>query len=837
MSHIKAVSEELTRLSIADRQALESKLNIPTRPSSGTEGRGIRLYSNFFEINSLPVGEILQYEVRIVPEVLRSMNRVIFNQAEKDYRNSKFGGFIVAYDGQNIMYSLGKLKEDKTVLEVTLPSSRPGGSDRKFQVAVTRVSSVNTESIKKFLDGKLSYTPYDAITALEVILRHPLVQTNIVVGRSLYNNDSAQRISGGLEVWKGYFMSIRPGAGRLLLNVDTTATAFYAPGPCIELASQFLHVRPGDMIKSINDQEARQLEQLFRNLKVQPTHRSTSTRRYRVLGLTKDSARNCKFDSEDGPTNVFEYFQRKYNITLREPDLPCLVVGSKERSVFLPIECCDVPSGQRFIRKLGEEQTSDMIKIANQHPDQRFDAIVRSSKLIDTNKDYLNKFQMQFGNQLVQVNARILKTPTVFYHRDSQEPDCVPALGAWNLRGKRVETGVSIESWAVVNFAKVRDDELDAFVRELALTCTETGVPFKAQRPPYVHAQREIADSVKQAFEAAKQQFGRPAQFVLVVLPSTDSYLYGEVKRYSDTFIGLPTQCMQVKHLRRPNKQYCANLALKINIKCGGVNSNLGKQMPFIHEKPTMVLGADVTHPGIGDREKPSIAAVVASMDIKLSRYAAAVRVQDSRQELIVDIKQMFKEHVATFQGLNKIRPQRILFYRDGVSEGQFQQVLEFELAQIKAGAKEIDPNYAPTITMILVQKRHHTRFVPADKGTADRSGNVPAGTVVDTGICHPTQFDFYLCSHAGIQGTSRPAHYHVVYDDHKFTSDALQTLSYNMCFTFARCTRSVSIVTPAYYAHLVAFRARFHFPPTARQEIKSFCQVNSDLQRTMYFV
>jgi hypothetical protein len=25
-------------------------------------------------------------------------------------------------------------------------------------------------------------------------------------------------------------------------------------------------------------------------------------------------------------------------------------------------------------------------------------------------------------------------------------------------------------------------------------------------------------------------------------------------------------------------------------------------------------------------------------------------------------------------------------------------------------------------------------------------------GTVVDSKICHPTEFDFYLCSHAGIK-------------------------------------------------------------------------------------
>jgi hypothetical protein len=36
----------------------------------------------------------------------------------------------------------------------------------------------------------------------------------------------------------------------------------------------------------------------------------------------------------------------------------------------------------------------------------------------------------------------------------------------------------------------------------------------------------------------------------------------------------------------------------------------------------------------------------------------------------------------------------------------------------------------------------------------AGKSGNIPAGTTVDVGITHPTEFDFYLCSH---QGTSTP--------------------------------------------------------------------------------
>ena len=65
-----------------------------------------------------------------------------------------------------------------------------------------------------------------------------------------------------------------------------------------------------------------------------------------------------------------------------------------------------------------------------------------------------------------------------------------------------------------------------------------------------------------------------------------------------------------------------------------------------------------------------------------------------------------------------------------------------------------------------------------------------------------------YFCEQ---QGTSRPSHYHVLWDDNGFSADELQCLTYQLCHTYVRCTRSVSIPAPAYYAHLVAFRARYH--------------------------
>ena len=47
-------------------------------------------------------------------------------------------------------------------------------------------------------------------------------------------------------------------------------------------------------------------------------------------------------------------------------------------------------------------------------------------------------------------------------------------------------------------------------------------------------------------------------------------------------------------------------------------------------------------------------------------------------------------------------------------------------------------------------------------------NGNVKPGLVVDRGVTSPYSFDFYIQSHAAVQGQARPAHYIVLHDDTK---------------------------------------------------------------------
>lgn len=83
-----------------------------------------------------------------------------------------------------------------------------------------------------------------------------------------------------------------------------------------------------------------------------------------------------------------------------------------------------------------------------------------------------------------------------------------------------------------------------------------------------------------------------------------------------------------------------------------------------------------------------------------------------------------------SYYGSTGKKPERLIFYRDGVSEGQFPEVQRFEIAQVIAACRELGrgsgEDYSPPVTFVVAQKRQNTRFFPTRE--ADKSGNIPPG-------------------------------------------------------------------------------------------------------------
>ncbi|KAF8266850.1 Piwi domain-containing protein [Lactarius quietus] len=278
---------------------------------------------------------------------------------------------------------------------------------------------------------------------------------------------------------------------------------------------------------------------------------------------------------------------------------------------------------------------------------------------------------------------------------------------------------------------------------------------------------------------------------------------------------GVVTQCMKSRKCVCAKPQYYANITLKLNVKLGGVNSVPEPRdiSPLTDPaNPTIVMGTHVIHPAPGSGDRPSFASLVGSIDLNAVRYVSTLEVQTSRRQGIEEIESMSTYVLTEYKNSMGEFPKRILFYRGGVSEGHFSTIIEEELPLIRSACKKLGFN--PNITLIVVTKHHHVRFFPCYEDEGDRSGNCPAGTVVDSDIVHPVQFDFYLQSHTGILGTSTPTHYNVLLDENRFTPGGLQSLSYALCHVYARATRSISIPAPLYYAYLVTGRSKHHFDP-----------------------
>ena len=65
---------------------------------------------------------------------------------------------------------------------------------------------------------------------------------------------------------------------------------------------------------------------------------------------------------EENACSVLDYFQKQHSKELQYPDLPCLHVGQKERHVYVPLDYLKLVPGQRCVKRLSEQQTSQMIK-------------------------------------------------------------------------------------------------------------------------------------------------------------------------------------------------------------------------------------------------------------------------------------------------------------------------------------------------------------------------------------------------------------------------------------------------------------------------------------------
>lgn len=303
------------------------------------------------------------------------------------------------------------------------------------------------------------------------------------------------QLGGGLEAWRGYFLSVRPAAQRLLLNVQVKHAAAFRPGPVPELMRLFAN-RP-DWKTYITTQEgATSLHGFIAGARVKTKHLPVKKnekgqvipRIKKIWGLATPvdgkaksykkgsdplsqntpqvpylgaGPRDVKFhyrpmqgtSRAKGPepstyVTVAQFFKSIYNIDC-QPSFPVVNVGNATHPFYIPAEVYDVLPGCPASLDLAPDQTDSMIRFAVRRPHENASSIASESKraMLNDPNILMQNFGLGLAAQLSKVPGRVLDGPNVRYQANSIANT---KSGNWNMANNNFYRGARLQRWGVV---------------------------------------------------------------------------------------------------------------------------------------------------------------------------------------------------------------------------------------------------------------------------------------------------------------------------------------------------------------------------------------------------
>lgn len=207
---------------------------------------------------------------------------------------------------------------------------------------------------------------------------------------------------------------------------------------------------------------------------------------------------------------------------------------------------------------------------------------------------------------MITVSARVLNPPAIVYQRNKKAHPITPNGGSWNLINVQFAEPKPMMNWTYVCIrrgggqapdAKQAANHIDGYVNSFTKFMRDLGMPIGARVPIASTFCPPDAAAVDMMLKSIKAN--NHIQWLLVILKRADTQLYNAIKKAGDVKWGVKTVCVTADKFTKgspqvPNGQYFGNVALKFNLKAGGINNTLGGIAPlqFISDDKTMIVSS-----------------------------------------------------------------------------------------------------------------------------------------------------------------------------------------------------------------------------------------------------
>ncbi|KAK7933951.1 hypothetical protein WMY93_004847 [Mugilogobius chulae] len=582
-----------------------------------------------------------------------------------------------------------------------------------------------------------------------------------MVGRNHFDPESAVILGKHrLQVWPGFATSIKRLDGGLLLSVEV------------------IHkVLRNDSVLDIMNMLYQQSKESFQDECTKELLGSIvitryNNRTYRIDAIEWNKSPKDTFTLMDGTKTTFvEYYSKNYGITIKEMDQPLLMHRPKERSKpggkqVITGEILLVPE-LSFMTGIPEKMKKDfrsmkdLTKYINVSTEQHTHSIKQLLKKINSHPESqkeLSKWGLDVGSEIVIIKGRSLPFETICLQSSSFTTGSDVSWSREVVRDPSI-SAIPLNTWAIF-YPRRCAEQAEELVTSFKKVAGPMGV--RVERPIRVELKDDRTDSYVKSIHA--QLTSEPnIQLVVCIIVGNRDDLYSAVKKLCCVKSPIPSQ------------------------------------------KNLMVVGVDVHHDT--SKARQSVMGFVASVNSSLTRWYSRVTFQTPTEELICGFRVCLLAALQKYYEVNHNLPDKIVVYRDGVSEGQLNMVEQYEVPQILK-CFETFPNYEPKLVFIVVQKRINTVLY---SWSANSFGSVAPGTILDHTLTNRKWVDFFLMAHTIRQGCGLPTHYISVYNTANLSPDHLQRLTFKMCHLYWNWPGTIRVPAPCKYAHKLAFLSGQH--------------------------
>ncbi|KAK2902445.1 piwi-like protein 2 [Channa argus] len=737
---------------------------------AGTKGSFINIASNHIPIHCR--NEVVyQYHVTFTPNIESMAMR--FGMM-KDHRSTT--GEVVAFDG-SILYLPVQLN-DVVVLKAL---RRNDNEEIQIKIQMTKILPPNSDLCLPFYN---------------VVLRRVMKIIGLkLVGRNHYDAESAIILEKHrLQVWPGYSTSIKRTDGGLYLCVDVSHKVLRNESVL-------------DVMNTLYQQSKENFQdECTKELIGSIVITRYNNRTYRIDAIEWDKSPKDTFTLMNGTQTTFvEYYSKHYGITIKEIDQPLLRHRPKERSKpggkqIITGEILLVPE-LSFMTGIPEKMRKDFraMKDLTMHinvsSEQHTHSIKQLLKNISTNPESQMEFSrwgLEIGPDILVVKGRALPIETICLQSSSFATSADVSWSREIVRDASISS-IPLSIWAIFYPCRCADQ-----AEELVSTFMKVAGPIGVQLAPPIRVKLKDDRTETYVKSIHSQLTSEPnMQLVVCIMVGNRDDLYSAIKKLCSVDCPIPSQAINVRTISQQQKlkSVAQKILLQINSKLGGELWTVS--VPLKH---LMVVGVDVHHDT--SKSHQSVMGFVASVNSSLTRWYSRVTFQTPTEELIHGFRVCLLAALQKYFEVNHNLPEKIVVYRDGVSDGQLKMVEQYEIPQL-IKCFETFPGYEPKLVFIVVQKRISTTLY---SWASNHFGTPPPGTVLDHTLTQKDWVDFYLLAHHIRHGCGLPTHYICLYNTANLTPDHLQRLTFKMCHLYWNWPGTIRVPAPCKYAHKLAF-------------------------------